>query len=90
MQRSKVSTVERVRGLPIHDKDIAIGNDAASVPDRKRTASPVAFLCVSDFDAIDSDRQAVSADHLSGKCQHAFEHGNANRQVAIEIKEGSE
>ena len=51
---------------------------------------PVAFLCVSDFDAIDSDRQAVSADRLSGKRQHAFEHGNADRQVAIEIKEGSE
>jgi hypothetical protein len=47
-------------------------------------------LCVSDFDAIDGDRPAVSADRLSGKRQHAFEHGNADRQVAIEIKEGSE
>ena len=54
-QRSKVPTVERVHGLPIHDKDIAIGNDVASVPGRKRMASSVAFLCLAHIDPIDSD-----------------------------------
>src|SRR6516164_2411670 len=57
---SKVSTVERVRGLPIHDKDITVGNDVASLPGRKRTAVAVAFVCISDVDAVDGDRQAVS------------------------------
>lgn len=82
-ERSKVSTVKRVLGLPIHDKDIAFGSEAASAPGGKRTASSVAFPCISDIDAIDSDRKTISANRLSGQSQHALEHGHADRQIAV-------
>ena len=89
-ERSKISTVKRVLGLPIHDKDIAFGNDAASLPGGKRTASSVAFPCIPDIDAIDSDRKTISADRLPWESQHALDHGDADRQIAIEIKESRE
>jgi hypothetical protein len=47
---------ERVRGLPVHDKDIAISDHAASLPDWKRTASSVVLVRLPHIDAIDSDR----------------------------------
>jgi hypothetical protein len=53
-------------------------------------ASSVAFLCLSDIDAVDSDRQAPSADRLSRQRQHALEHRDADRQITIEIKECGE
>ena len=64
--------------------------NAASMPRGKRTASSVAFVCLSDIDAVDSDCEAVPANRLSGKRQHPLEHGDADRQVTIEIKESSE
>ena len=89
-ERSKVPTVERIRRLPVHDKDIAISNDAASLPGGKRAASPVAFVRLADNNAVDSDCQAVSANRLSGKRQHALEHGDADRQITVQIKECGE
>jgi hypothetical protein len=54
-ERSKVATVEGVGGLPVHDKDVAVGNDVASLPDWKWAASPIAFLSMPNIDAIDRD-----------------------------------
>ena len=60
------------------------------MPDWKRTASPVAFTCMAHIDTVNNDCYAVSADRLSGQRQHALEHGDADRQVAIKIEKRSE
>ncbi|ABQ33709.1 hypothetical protein BBta_1490 [Bradyrhizobium sp. BTAi1] len=57
------------------------------MPGGKRTAASVALVCLPHIDAIDSDRQAYSADGLSRKRQHALEHGDPGREIAIEVKE---
>jgi hypothetical protein len=60
------------------------------MPDGKWTASSVAFVGLPDVKAVDGDREAIPADRLSGQRQHTLEHGDADRQVAIEIEKRSE
>src|SRR6185437_9005300 len=72
-QRPKVPTVERILGLPVHDKDVAVGDDLASMPNWKWTPSAVALARLPHLDAIDRNRSAVSADGLSRKRQDALE-----------------
>ena len=76
--------------MPVHDKDIAVSDDAASMPDWKWTASSVAFLGLAHIDAVDGDREAIPANRLSGQRHYALEHGDADRKVAIEIEKRSE
>jgi hypothetical protein len=44
------------------------------------------LLCLPHVDAVDSDRQAFSANCLSRERQYALEHGHAEGQIAVEIK----
>jgi hypothetical protein len=53
-------------------------------------ASPVAFVSLAYIDAVDGDLQAIPANRLSRQRQYTLEHGDADRQVTIEIKERSE
>ena len=87
-ERPKVAAVQRVFRLPVHEKDFVRANDATSLPDRQGTAAAVASQRFSHLDRIDGDRQPFPADRLSRKRQHALEHGNADRQVAVQIEKG--
>jgi hypothetical protein len=60
------------------------------MPDWKPTASSVAFARLAYIDAIDGDRYAFPANRLSGQRQYTLEHGDTDREVAIEIKKRSE
>jgi hypothetical protein len=40
--------------------------------------------------SVHGNRQSFPADCLSRKCQHALEHRNADRQIAIQIEKGRE
>ena len=59
------------------------------MPDRKRTASSVAFAGLAYIDAVNGDLQAIPANRLSGQRQYALEHGHADRQIAVEIEKRS-
>jgi hypothetical protein len=60
------------------------------MPGWKWTASPVAFAGLAHIDAVDRDRQTVSAHRLSGQRKHALEHREANRQISVEIHKGGQ
>jgi hypothetical protein len=60
------------------------------MPDWKRTVSSVAFAGLAYIDTVNGDLQAIPADCLSRKRQHALEHRHTDRQIAVEIKKRSE
>jgi hypothetical protein len=69
-KRAEIPAVEGVLGLPVHEEDIAAGDDAAGVPNGQRTAQMIAVERVANRDTVDSDRAVRPADDLAwnGTC----------------------
>ena len=54
--RAEIPAVEGIPGLPVHEEDIAAGNDATAVPNGQRAAQMIPVERVAHRDAVDSDR----------------------------------
>src|SRR5271169_5564018 len=81
-QRPEIASVERVGGLRVHQEDVALCDDAAALPDRKRPVAAVALAGLAQFNRVDSDAAADAADRLSGKRRHVFQQRHPARQIA--------
>ena len=74
-KRAEIAAVEGVLGLPVHEEDIAAGNDAAAMPNGQRTAQMIAVECVTHRDAVDSDRAVRPADGWPRRARTCFSSG---------------
>src|SRR5271165_5980342 len=63
-QRSEIPTVEAVRDIRVHQKDLAWRDGPAASPGRQITPAPVARLRFADVDLVDRDAEPVAADNL--------------------------
>ena len=73
--------------LRVHQEDLALADDAAALPDRKRAAAAVALAGLAHFDRVDGDAAADAADRLSGERRHVLQQRHAARQIAAVGKE---
>jgi hypothetical protein len=71
-QWPEIPTVKGVGGLPVHEEDVALGEDAAALPKGQRAAMAVALARVSDRKGIDGDGAADAADGLTAERQNAL------------------
>src|SRR5712691_3469697 len=77
----EISPVERIRRLPVHEEDLAIGDDATALPDGKRATAAVMLARLPHLDLVNADGEILPAHRLPGKRQHTLQHGNAARQI---------
>ncbi len=89
-QRPEIPAVEGVRGLPVHEEDIAVGDDAAAVPDGQRAAQMIAVERLAHRDAVDGDRAVGPADGLAWKREDVLQQRHALRQVAALVEKRGE
>ena len=82
----EIAAIQRADGLPVHDKEFALADDAAALPFRERPAATIAISCLAHFDPIYRDRDPAPADGLPGKRQHTFEHRHPGGQIAVQIE----
>jgi hypothetical protein len=85
---SEVTPVERVHGLPVHEEELPVFDDVAPFSVRQRPATTIVHPRLAHRDAVDRNDAPVSANSLSGKRQHALQHRNSSRQVAISVQVG--
>jgi hypothetical protein len=60
-QRAEISSVERVRRSPVHEEDLAVGEDVTALPDGQRPTASVMRARRTHFDLVDRDRELISA-----------------------------
>src|SRR3954469_13317574 len=61
-KRSKVPTVHAVRRIPVHEKEFAVGDAAAAVPDRKLATRVVTDAGAADGHAVCENVETIAAD----------------------------
>ena len=80
-KRTEIAPVKGIGGLPIHEKDLALGNPAAALPNGQRPASVVSFASERHHDAIDHDGETDAADGLTRKGEDVLQKRDAARQI---------
>ena len=81
-QRPEIPAVEGVLGLPVHEEDLALGDDAAALPDRKQATAAIVVERLAHDGGIDGDGATRAADGLSGERQDVLQEGHALGQIA--------
>ena len=81
-QRPEIPAVEGVLGLPVHEEDLALGDDAAALPDGKRATAAIVFERLAHGGGVDGDGAPRAADRLSGERQDVLQEGHALGQIA--------
>ena len=79
-KRTEIASVKGIGGLPVHEKDLALGNTAAALPSGQRPASVISFASKRHHDAIDHDGETDAADGLTRKGEDAA--SKAGRRAA--------
>ncbi len=79
---SEVAAVEAVRDVPIHEEELAVGDDAAALPDRQSAADPATVERIAHLHAIDRDGVAGAANPLAGKTDDALQQRHAAPDIA--------
>src|SRR3546814_58077 len=69
---TEVAAVEAVADGPVHEKDLAVRDAPAALPDGQITAEAVAQQRLAHRDAIDGNARAGSADLLPRKAGNAL------------------
>ena len=80
--RSKITTVETILGLRVHQKDFVGCDAAAASPDGHWTTATVGMLRLSQTDPVDRDAATDPADDLSRQSGHMFEKWDIWWQIA--------
>ena len=74
-------------GGSVHEEDVAIGDDAAALPDGQRAAMAVALTRVTQRHSVDADGAAETAYGLTGERQNVLQHRHTAGQVIALGKE---
>ena len=80
-KRSKVPTVHAVRRIPVHEKEFAVGDAAAAVPDRKLATRVVTDAGAADGHAVCENVETIAADGLPRERKNAFQERHTLRQI---------
>lgn len=80
-KRPEIPAIKRAGLVPVHEKELAVQDEAATLPGRKWTTTAIMFASHPHRDSVDHDEQPVSADGLTGHTKNTLDQRNTARKI---------
>ncbi len=74
---SEVAAVDAVPDVPVHEEELALGDEAAALPERQIAPDPVALQRVAHLHIVDGDGTAGPTNALARQAENTFQEGTS-------------